>query len=1783
MERNETSTGRRRALLFGVSETPFLARNRELDAAYPPLDFAARDVSLVAQALEQSEYEVTTECEDTSFTSVLAAITVFLAACEPGDTAFLYFSCHGVTIDGRDHLVLRDSQPGAPGPDGGHGLLAPALLRADPAMLLSALPHGVTAVVCLDVCRAEEPGPVSGTAESSWAGHEDAYWLYSCGPGQRAYADPLEGSWFARALATALSRVNPPTTFRQVADFAEQELEQLASRHPQVAPPSVGVRRPVPTQGGEYRDPVLCEGTEQTLDWTRIIRDSGLWQHTSGRPETHERVKEKLTALVRWVVDSGAQTRAYREDPWRDPLYPERLDARLTDLVARAGLQRDELLSPAETACLLSAAIVQEGIVAITLDQLNRLLPGQFDPGPRGREQPSARSDESDQVKWQRLVRDAARDVCRAHSLVVRTTETLRSRGLDQAVAAADHWLRHRFIAEWDGLWEPDARQRTAIDDLLEKVVEAVEAAADGPIPVRRTDDERQELDGLLRQVLGHLTVKPGLSPRVNHTPYDDQWDREAKPVRGNHWRGHQLARLLWTAGLLAASPRRLSSVLVDHLGAHKPLRAEEVTGALGSLDYDDTDGRTVESRGIAVRLRCPHPALHAAVEELARAADATVRTFGADAPAQPLLRGLPDRVTTDELRALPGRYKEPLERFRLAEDEIRPLLMGTQLYGDRMLAVRELYQNALDACRYREMRRRYGKIRSTWDGEIVFTQGWDGVRPYIECLDNGSGMSRTRLTSMFARAGKRYEQDPEFVQERRNWRRAGVVDRSFNSRFGIGVFSYFMLADEVVVWTRAVDTSGRTGAEPSLRVDIRSGSGLLQINTSDDPEVPEDGGTRVRLYLAEPQEGEQMPSLVETLRTHLWVTEHNVRAEERNQRGDTVRKLGWEPGQLAERGEWRVQPVPLRARHDEGAPEAWLVQGTGELLLDGILIGQAPEAYGYVVNLRERHAPVPSVDRNHLLSYDAELVMREVLEQVPEAAARFTDVSLPWLWRLAWKTPRLAVKLLESLPGGTTMVLDLEHGHRLVTDKMTLSATGCMPADVRSALDHHAIASMRGGGHEAELAKRWRVSRLGLKQAAEYFAPEGYPPPAALDAVLFRSTSLNAWDVVLRTAAETRRPVRDALRAFRRHAVVGMDVPEVPDIRVTNDYFVTPEAADLHYSYTSLAMRMSHSATDDGYFYLTGLRPGTERPPATHAPLLAVSALHGLSLEDTAALLQRLRTLNSTLPPPPELPDEVAKQRLTLDEVSRLVAGYTQTVATLGDGWDWDWLPAAIGPVDLLSRSQSPLSLPELVERIAQLSCFGYSLDASPTPEALEARTLPGEQQLLLSRDFDRQKPWIEGELSKFRLIEIAHTTGATLADAAERVNTGTAVTGVSVPAPPDEAGHWTVPTWFYSLSRTRARDADESPITGWELVGAFLNSSSAVDEFSETVHALDAYGLLDRQGATDAELERQATAPLHPLLRPFPFQNAIANCRFDQDGVTLAYLLALAAHFGLPLGDTAAELAELETALELRVPGIPSEFHALQPSESDYRFLSSRPISPMLGTTTPARLKEELSIGDILRFAKWHGRDGFRTLGKAYRHLTELCAAADIDIPGDFRGPYADWLSDLEPTDFDLAAFDRGLLEPGALGPLELVLVAGRLGLTLGETYDRYAPFACLGLDVTVAAPEGDELDLVPDWADVIILTARLTGRAPALSGSVPVDHITLCAEETERPGADVHARLRRYARLFTLTLPEAPEHSQRPELPARAEPSVLPTPQEPTVRPEPAEPAVRKASAP
>ncbi|WP_327188959.1 caspase family protein [Streptomyces xinghaiensis] len=511
--------GRRRALLIGVRETRALHRDPGLAAAYPALDCVPQDIELMGAALKSSGYEVRSlhqdhpdpDCRDVGGNGIIGALGSFFASCEPGDTALVYLTCHGVTLDERHYLVPADAQPGPA--RGGLPCVNPrTLLRTAPGELLAGLSSGVTAVVCLDACREDGVVPFVHDDERKLSGdHGSVVWLYSCSPGEAAYAD-AEGSWFGRALAEALSASAAPKTINEVYEYVRTVAGRAAGDG--TVPPRVD--RQVPDWSWESaRSAVVCDGSETTHRWTEAIAQSALWDVTVDADMVREPVLDHLRHLVQTVVGLRTGTLARHPDPWDDPRYPERLIGQLGELAVQAGLREDERLSPPETAALLAAPIVHEGIVALAMDELGALPREDADRGAAdGATAPDGREPGGLDAHAQ-LVRSELRDMCRAHHLVRRTAATLRERGQYTAARAADLWLRHRFVADWDLIWECTGRYPSA-EKLFDLAVSAVLAATPAHGWCGPVTQSRDEVGSQLRQVLGHASVRPGGSPRIN-------------------------------------------------------------------------------------------------------------------------------------------------------------------------------------------------------------------------------------------------------------------------------------------------------------------------------------------------------------------------------------------------------------------------------------------------------------------------------------------------------------------------------------------------------------------------------------------------------------------------------------------------------------------------------------------------------------------------------------------------------------------------------------------------------------------------------------------------------------------------------------------------------------------------------------------------------------------------------------------------------------------------------------------------------------------------------------------------------------------------------------------------------------------------------------------------------------------------------------------------------------------------------------------------------------------
>ncbi len=176
--------------------------------------------------------------------------------------------------------------------------------------------------------------------------------------------------------------------------------------------------------------------------------------------------------------------------------------------------------------------------------------------------------------------------------------------------------------------------------------------------------------------------------------------------------------------------------------------------------------------------------------------------------------------------------------KFQLDYDRIVSLLMGTELWGDSAVVFRELLQNALDACYHRKALST--KLGVSYTPAIRFStkHHWDGARDeaILVCDDNGAGMDQNIVENFLMRIGRSYYHSAEFRQQNLDFQPIG--------QFGMGVMSYFMLADSLRIDTQRFGSKGTR--EQPLSVEINSAGRYVVLRRSDNNR----DGTRVTLAL---------------------------------------------------------------------------------------------------------------------------------------------------------------------------------------------------------------------------------------------------------------------------------------------------------------------------------------------------------------------------------------------------------------------------------------------------------------------------------------------------------------------------------------------------------------------------------------------------------------------------------------------------------------------------------------------------------------------------------------------------------------------------------------------------------------------------------------------------------------------------------------------------------------------------------------------------------------------
>jgi len=323
---------------------------------------------------------------------------------------------------------------------------------------------------------------------------------------------------------------------------------------------------------------------------------------------------------------------------------------------------------------------------------------------------------------------------------------------------------------------------------------------------------------------------------------YTDRFPR-ALTLGGMHLNAQFLAAVLRLVDILDFDRERTPRILFESLGVEDT----DIPGGLISLSewnkHMAVHSIDIELDEIVVSADSTHPAIERSIRDFCVMIEREIRDTIA------VLRRNPEKILATyrlkvpvlvrpQLRSVGYVYKNLA--FQFDESAISALLMGEGLYSDKAVALRELVQNGIDACRVRKL------VDKDATYEPVVKVSWEAdhdERIWLIVADNGIGMDESVLTRFFFSIGTSYYKSQEFERISRS----SMTPFEPISRFGIGILSVFMVGDRLEVQTRNQFSPRADTVFRIVRVDGRFGLAFVTERDAG----PQGTTVRVRLNLA--------------------------------------------------------------------------------------------------------------------------------------------------------------------------------------------------------------------------------------------------------------------------------------------------------------------------------------------------------------------------------------------------------------------------------------------------------------------------------------------------------------------------------------------------------------------------------------------------------------------------------------------------------------------------------------------------------------------------------------------------------------------------------------------------------------------------------------------------------------------------------------------------------------------------------------------------------------------
>lgn len=279
---------------------------------------------------------------------------------------------------------------------------------------------------------------------------------------------------------------------------------------------------------------------------------------------------------------------------------------------------------------------------------------------------------------------------------------------------------------------------------------------------------------------------------------------------------------ILRLADILDFDAKRTPAILYSHLYVRNPVSLKEWN------KHRAVEAWEISTDLIQFNAKCNHPAIEASIHQFCDLIDhelsvcnnviSTLNKFNKSKSREIAVK-FPFKVSREKITTKKNIHNLPLyiyrdTQFNLSKRQVIDLLMGTKLYGNPEVALRELLQNSIDACLLRQAQEK--KWGNPYNPEIFVKYYTEDKDIILEIDDNGTGMDQYIIDNYYSKIGSSFYKSTDFY----NLKSESNADFTPTSRFGIGILSCFMVADTLIVDTKRVYAQHKSSDALNITVE---------------------------------------------------------------------------------------------------------------------------------------------------------------------------------------------------------------------------------------------------------------------------------------------------------------------------------------------------------------------------------------------------------------------------------------------------------------------------------------------------------------------------------------------------------------------------------------------------------------------------------------------------------------------------------------------------------------------------------------------------------------------------------------------------------------------------------------------------------------------------------------------------------------------------------------------------------------------------------------------------